>query len=195
MHIAVEACIGAGKSSLLKVLEPEFHVRPEPVEQWTFLEDFYRDGERWAFTLNAQVLCSFIRQGEDDGLVIAERSADSCLRVFGALQLLTGNMREEEYALLARMAEALCLKAPDAVIYIDTPIDEAIRRTRARGRAADCGCDEGYLRSVDVQHSHLLSMYEKRGVPVLVLDGMQQPAAWVQPAKDFVRRLQAGERS
>jgi deoxyadenosine/deoxycytidine kinase len=51
MYVAVAGTIGAGKSTLTRLLADRYHLRPvfEAVDENPYLADFYADMRRWAF--------------------------------------------------------------------------------------------------------------------------------------------------
>ena len=58
MHIAIAGNIGCGKTTLTKLLVKRYGWLPkfEPVEHNPYLEDFYKDMDRWSFNLQVYFL-------------------------------------------------------------------------------------------------------------------------------------------
>ena len=55
MHIAIAGNIGAGKTTLTKLLARHYNWKPhyESVDENPYLDDFYSEMERWSFNLQA----------------------------------------------------------------------------------------------------------------------------------------------
>ena len=64
MHVAIAGNIGAGKTTLTKLLAKHFQWEPqfEDVLENPYLEDFYHTMERWSFNLQIYFLNSRFRQ-------------------------------------------------------------------------------------------------------------------------------------
>ncbi len=64
MHIAIAGNIGAGKTTLTKLLAKHFKWEPhyEDVVDNPYLDDFYHQMERWSFNLQIYFLNSRFRQ-------------------------------------------------------------------------------------------------------------------------------------
>ena len=64
MHIAVAGNIGAGKTTLTKLLSKHFkwEAHFEDVDDNPYLDDFYHSMERWSFNLQIYFLNSRFRQ-------------------------------------------------------------------------------------------------------------------------------------
>ena len=64
MHIAIAGNIGAGKTTLTKLLSKHFkwEAHYEDVEDNPYLDDFYHQMERWSFNLQIFFLNSRFRQ-------------------------------------------------------------------------------------------------------------------------------------
>ena len=58
MHIAIAGNIGSGKTTLTKMLAKHYGWTPrfEPVDNNPYLDDFYKDMERWSFNLQIYFL-------------------------------------------------------------------------------------------------------------------------------------------
>jgi len=63
MHIAIVGNIGAGKTTLTKMLAQHLNFEPqfETVDDNPYLEDFYSDMKRWSFNLQIFFLNSRFR--------------------------------------------------------------------------------------------------------------------------------------
>src|SRR5690625_7538916 len=64
MHIAIAGNIGAGKTTLTKLLAKNFNWKAqfEAVDNNAYLDDFYNDMEKWSFNLQIYFLCSRFSQ-------------------------------------------------------------------------------------------------------------------------------------
>ncbi len=64
MHVAIAGNIGAGKTTLTKLIAKHYNWRAEyeDVIENPFLEDFYEDMKRWSFNLQIYFLNSRFRQ-------------------------------------------------------------------------------------------------------------------------------------
>jgi len=64
MHIAIAGNIGAGKTTLTKLLAKHYKWKPhyEAVDENPYLDDFYAEMERWSFNLQVFFLNSRFRQ-------------------------------------------------------------------------------------------------------------------------------------
>ena len=62
--IAVEGCIGVGKTTLARMLSERYRGRliMEPVEENPFLENFYKDQQKWAFQTQLYFLFNRYKQ-------------------------------------------------------------------------------------------------------------------------------------
>ena len=208
MRICVEGNIGAGKSALLDALAPggsheisgatatsgagagagaqvTAQVYKEPVEEWgEVLDLFYKDPVAWALPFSLRVLLGFGRVPAD-GLRLVERSPVACHHVFSQLLFNEGKMSHLQWDLFRDYCEALGWQ-PDAIVYVDTPVDACVQRVRARGRAAETSVDADYLRRVEFQYETMLKYTQ---VPVVRLDGTLSPAALADAARREIRLL------
>ena len=64
MHIAIAGNIGAGKTTLTKLLARHYNWKPhyESVDENPYLDDFYSEMERWSFNLQVYFLNSRFSQ-------------------------------------------------------------------------------------------------------------------------------------
>ena len=169
-RISIEGNIGSGKSESLKFLEKlqEFTVFHEPLDQWGELLDlYYENSQEWALPFTLKVLLGFMEPGRHHDDCIVERSPLACRQVFGQLMYNDGTINCHEWDLVKEYHDVLGWE-PDAILYIDTPVDVCMDRIRQRGRACETHITETYLRRVEFQYGNMLRF---SNVPVVKLDG------------------------
>jgi len=124
MHIAVAGNIGAGKTTLTKLLAKHYRWEQqlEDVVDNPYLDDFYNQMERWSFNLQVYFLNSRFRQvaqiresGKD---IIQDRTIYEDAHIFApnlhAMGLMT-NRDFENYRSLFELMESF-VKGPDLLI-------------------------------------------------------------------------------
>ena len=150
--IWVEGIIGAGKTTLTKILAEELHLRPlfEPVDSNPYLDRFYKDPGRWAFPMQIELLhrryamqklAAFeaTSVGGFDGSILDRGLPGD--RVFARMHMLKGNMSELEWQTYERAYDVMtCSLIPPAVlIYLDVQPAVAFERVQKRARSAESG--------------------------------------------------------
>lgn len=177
MRVAIEGNIGSGKSSVLTLLEQRgVRVFQEPVADWTELLDlFYMSPREHAFALSMQVLMSF-RASVECAHCVVERSPLACRYVFGQMAYNEGLMSQAEWDVFKEYHDLLGWE-PCAVIFIDVPADECMKRIRLRARECEARLDLEYVKRVEFQYATLQRYLD---VPFVRVDG-------TRPAEDVVR--------
>ena len=155
--ITIEGTIGVGKTTfgqqLADLLGLDFI--GEPVGENPYLERYYQEPARWAFTMQ----CHLMTQRFDaiDRALCSERGAviDRGLwgdKVFAWVNTFAGNMTSEEYELYRRLFDLqqkqrdIDLAADDQrTIYLTAPLKTTLSRIVTRGRDAEAGAPIEYL--------------------------------------------------
>ncbi|HEY2141889.1 MAG TPA: deoxynucleoside kinase [Solirubrobacteraceae bacterium] len=143
--VIVSGNIATGKSTLAEILAPTLGVRyiPEPWDDNPFFESYYRDPSSWALQTqlhfqvgaahaHAEIAC----HGEGG---VQDRGMYEMYYVFARQMHRDGYLRDDELELCARLLH-LCddlLPAPDLLVYLECPINEALRRSEARQRGGE----------------------------------------------------------
>lgn len=152
-RVLIEGLIGAGKTSFAEALAEVtgYRVFKEPVQENPFLDVYYENMERYAFSMQVYLLTMrlsmeraatyMVQAGLEEG-VIGDRSLGGDT-VFLKVNALLGNIPIPEYQLYFRLFEQMKIECPypDAIVYLDVPLDIIKERIRNRGRA----CEEGIL--------------------------------------------------
>jgi len=140
--IAVAGNIGAGKSSLTKLLAKHFGWDPffESVDDNPYLADFYDDMRRWSFNLQIYFLSSRFRHQknmlEGGESVIQDRTIYEDVEIFAKNLHDMGLMSDRDYqnykALFREMARYL--RPPDLLIYLRAQVPTLVKQIQQRGR-------------------------------------------------------------
>jgi len=166
--IWVEGIIGAGKTTLAKLLAKSMGLQPmfEPVDSNPYLSKFYEDPKRWAFPMQMHLMHERYSMQKEVAYA-ASRGHGAVLdrgmpgdRVFCKLHMLAGNIHELEWQTYQRAYEVMAcsLVPPSILIFLDVEPGVALERVRERARGAEVGVDLKYL--TDLRKGYLDLMAE-----------------------------------
>ena len=161
---ALEGNIGAGKTTIMKIIGQYFssvEFVEEPVKQWqnlggmNLLDAFYTDPQRWGFTFEFYSMLSKIKAllnaaNSDKPVIVIERSILSN-KVFMDISHELGKLEEIEYTMLMNTYKFYLEHVyPQlaGIIYLDTPVDECIKRITIRNRGEECTIERSYLQRI-----------------------------------------------
>lgn len=172
--IAIEGNIGAGKTTLCKMLSEEWNSRLV-LEQFSdnpFLPQFYQDAERHAFSVelffmterHKQLQESFSQPDLFNPLTIADYFFIKTLLFAGQ------NLKENELQLFKRLFHVLngTFPKPDLLVYLHRPVEVLLENIAKRGRAYEQDITAEYL--ITIQNAYFDYFRTELSVPILVLD-------------------------
>jgi len=186
LHIYLEGSIGAGKSTLISMLEKNgLSVVQEPVDVWvesSALSAFYEDPIRYGYSFQTFVLTTIadtiINTSNQNGLTIFERSLFSNKYCFVENMLRNNMFTHPEQKMYQKSYEihARNLPKPDGFIYLRANPETCMERIIKRGRSAENNLPMSLLEELHQLHEEWLierseSCSDTNDVPVLVLDG------------------------
>ena len=182
---ALEGNIGAGKTTIMKIIGQYFtsvEFVEEPVSQWqnlggmNLLDAFYSDPKRWGFSFEFFSMLSKIKAllnaaNSDKPVIVIERSILSN-KVFMDLSHELGKLEEIEYTMLMNTYHFYLQHVYpqlSGIIYLDTPVDECIKRITKRNRGEECTIERSYLQCIKEKMDQLCN---SSTMNVIRIDGM-----------------------
>lgn len=151
--IAVAGNIGAGKSTLTRLLAAQFQWQPfyEANAENPYLADFYADMERWSFHSQIFFLSKRLehhRQLVDhDGAVIQDRTVYEDAEIFAQNLYRQGHLSQRDYATYCRLYGAIAsfLPPPTLLIYLEASVETLQQHIQKRGREFERNIPADYL--------------------------------------------------
>lgn len=178
MHIAIAGNIGAGKTTLTKLLSKHFNWTPqyEDVVDNPYLDDFYNEMERWSFNLQVYFLNSRFRQlleiRDSDKTIIQDRTIYEDAFIFApnlhAMGLLT-NRDYNNYKSLFDLMESV-VDAPDLMIYLRSSIPNLVSQIHKRGREYENSISIDYLSRLNERYEAWIHGYKKGKLLIIDVD-------------------------
>jgi deoxyadenosine/deoxycytidine kinase len=176
LFVAVAGNIGAGKSSLTRLLAERFGWNPyfESVDDNPYLPDFYGDMSRWSFHLQIYFLANRFkhhkRMTESGEPVIQDRSIYEDAEIFARNLHDIGKMDDRDYSNYVSLFQVMTdyLKSPDLMIYLRASIDTLVQQISRRGRSFEQGIQREYLEQLNKHYEGWITNYH-RG-PLLIIE-------------------------
>ena len=176
LFIAVAGNIGAGKSSLARLLGEYFKWKPyfESVDDNPYLADFYADMTRWSFHLQIYFLANRFKCHkeivESSESVIQDRSIYEDAEIFAHNLYDIGKMTERDYTNYVSLFHVMMeyLRPPDLMIYLRANVDTLVKQISRRGRAFEQGIQRSYLEQLNTLYEDWISRYNLG--PLLVIE-------------------------
>jgi deoxyadenosine/deoxycytidine kinase len=176
LFVAVAGNIGAGKSSLARLLGEHFRWKPyfESVDDNPYLSDFYSDMARWSFHLQIYFLANRFKCHkeivESSESVIQDRSIYEDAEIFARNLYDIGKMTERDYTNYVSLFHVMMeyLKPPDLMIYLRANIDTLVKQISKRGRDFEQGIHRSYLETLNTLYEDWITRY-KLG-PLLIIE-------------------------
>ncbi len=172
-YIAVEGCIGVGKTTLARNIASLFNydVLLEQPEENPFLARFYQDPKSTA--LPTQLFFLFQRANQLQSLRQADifepvRVADFLMEKDQLFARVT--LDDDELNIYRQVYTKLLIDAPtpDLVIYLQAPLDVLADRIRHRGIGNEQNISIDYLKALNDAYTEFFHYYD--GAPLLIVN-------------------------
>lgn len=175
MHIAIAGNIGSGKTTLTGMLARHYgwEARYEAVDNNPYLEDYYRDIQRWSFNMEVYFLKErfrdliSIRQAERT--VVQDRTIYEGVYVFMENNRAMGNLSERDYQTYMELFEQMMEVAglPDLMIYLRATVPHLVGNIQQRGREYEQTMKLDYLENLNRRYDDFIyNMYKGRVITI-----------------------------
>lgn len=176
MHIAIAGNIGCGKTTLTKMLVKRYGWTPryEPVDVNPYLEDFYKDMNRWSFNLQVYFLNKRFRDvveiSKSQDTIIQDRTIFEDARIFAPNLHEQGYMSDRDFKNYSDLFDLMMslVGLPDLMIYIRSTIPNLIAQISKRGRDYEQSIRIDYLKGLNDRYEEWIKTYKG---PLLIIDG------------------------
>ncbi len=188
-YIAIEGNIGAGKTSLAKMIAADFNARLilERFADNSFLPKFYKDPDKYAFPLEMSFLADRYQQLKDElsrsdlfkSFIIADYFIDKSL-IFARKTL-----QNDEYLLYSRLFGIInsALPKPDLIIYLYNNVKQLKQNILSRGRDYEKEIEYSYLEKI--QTGYLEYFKTLKGFKIVVVETVNLD--FVKNRNDYLR--------
>lgn len=175
-HIAIAGNIGAGKTTLTRMLSKHYKWEPqfEDVDHNPYLYDFYDDMPRWSFNLQIYFLNKRLNQILDiqrgKETVIQDRTIYEDANIFAPNLHDMGLMSTRDFNNYFDFFQTLktMINPPDLIIYLKGTVPALVSRIQKRGREYEENIRLDYLKKLNTLYNSWAEKYTDG--PVLVID-------------------------
>ena len=180
MHIAVAGNIGSGKTTLTTKLSKHFkwEAHYEDVENNPYLNDFYKDMQRWSFNLQVYFLNSRFRQIIDirksGKQFIQDRTIYEDAFIFAPNLHAMGLMSTRDFDNYMEIFSLMdgFIKAPDLLIYLRASVSTLVEQIQKRGREYENSIRLDYLTRLNERYEAWIAQYSKGKILNIEIDGI-----------------------
>ncbi len=164
-YIAIEGNIGAGKTTLAKLLSKKLKARLvlEEFADNPFLEKFYEDQERFAFSVEMAFLADRYHQLSEipssgdlfQSYIVADYAP------FKSLIFAQNNLSQDEFRLYREFWQMAFnkIRQPDLIIYLNRTYPSLKRNIQKRGRSYEQNLQTEYLERLTERYSYYLKHF------------------------------------
>ena len=180
MHVAIAGNIGSGKTTLTTKLAKHYKWSPhfEDVENNPYLNDFYKEMQRWSFNLQVFFLNSRFRQiidikkSEND--FIQDRTIYEDAFIFAPNLHSMGLMSTRDfdnYKELFSLMDSL-VDGPDLLIYLRASVPTLVEQIQKRGRDYENSIRLDYLTQLNDRYEAWVESYDSGKLLIIDVDNI-----------------------
>jgi len=180
MHIAVAGNIGSGKTTLTTMLAKHYGWKPqfESVINNPYLEDYYKDIQRWSLNLEIYFLKErfkdMLELKKSDEDIIQDRSIFEGVYVFAYNNKEQGNMSEIDFKTYMDLFHLMMsfTKEPDLMIYLRASVPHLVSHIQMRGRDYEQSISLDYLQGLNERYDDFIYHHYKGRVLTIEVDNL-----------------------
>lgn len=180
MHIGIAGNIGSGKTTLTRMLARHYGWTPrfESVTHNPFLEDYYKDIQRWSFNLEVYFLTQRFKDvmeiASSSETIIQDRTIFEGVYVFVANNVAQGNLSQRDYEAYMDLFNVMMrmVKLPDLLIYLRCSIPHLVAQIQKRGRDYEQTMSLEYLGGLNDRYEKFINEEYKGEVLTIDADNL-----------------------
>ncbi len=173
-YIVIEGNIGAGKTSLAKMLAEEYQANLllEKFEDNPFLPKFYKNPDKYAFHVELSFMATRYQQ------LVNELPYQNLFKTFSladfyfskSLLFAKITLSEPEFRLYRQIFNIIykSIPRPDLYVYLHMDVDRLLENIHHRGREYEQELDRGYLKNLEREYFDYLK--QQNNMRILILD-------------------------
>lgn len=175
MHIGIAGNIGCGKTTLTRMLSQHYGWTPkyESVTYNPYLEDYYKDIERWSYNLEtyflAQRFQDLLEISKSDDVIIQDRTILEGVHIFVANNKSMGNLSDRDFDTYMQLFKLMMsmVREPDLLIYLKSSVPHLVSQIQKRGREYEKSISIEYLNNLNERYDAWIADYQGK---VLVIE-------------------------
>ena len=168
MHIGIAGNIGCGKTTLTTMLAKHYGWTPkfESVSHNPYLEDYYKDIERWSYNLEtyflAQRFQDVLEIAKSDEVIIQDRTIFEGVYIFVANNKAMGNLSDSDFETYMQLFNLMMsmVKKPDLLIYLKSSVPHLVSQIQKRGREYEKSISIEYLSNLNDRYDEWIAGYD-----------------------------------
>jgi deoxyadenosine/deoxycytidine kinase len=177
-YIAVAGNMGAGKSTLVDFMQVRFGITPyfEPNDENPYLEAFYGDMKRWAFSSQIYFLqrkfALHLELEREGGVVVQDRSIYEDAEIFARNLRRMKVLDDRDWATYEGLYLSIRerLKPPDLLIFLKCSVRTVRKRIKLRARPEEQAVPLSYVRRLNVLYNQWFEDYTLSPTVVIETD-------------------------
>ena len=174
MHIGIAGNIGSGKTTLTRMLSEHYGWTPqyEAVTYNPYLEDYYKDIQRWSFNLEVYFLTQRFKDlldiAESEKTVIQDRTVMEGVNIFVENNRAMGNISERDYQAYMELFGVMMrmVRLPDLLIYLRCSVPHLVGQIQKRGRDYEQGISLEYLKGLNDRYENWIAGYKGQVITI-----------------------------
>ena len=145
----------------------------EAVTYNPYLEDYYKDIERWSYNLEtyflAQRFQDLVEIAKSDDVIVQDRTILEGVHIFVANNKAMGNLSDRDFDTYMHLFNLMMsmVSEPDLLIYLKTSVPTLVAQIQKRGRDYEKGISIEYLSNLNDRYEQWIADYKGK---VLVIE-------------------------
>lgn len=145
----------------------------ESVTYNPYLEDYYKDIERWSYNLEtyflAQRFQDLVEISKSEDVIIQDRTILEGVHIFVANNKAMGNLSDRDFDTYMQLFNLMMsmVREPDLLIYLKSSVPHLVSQIQKRGRDYEKSISIEYLNNLNERYDEWIGNYQGK---VLVIE-------------------------